>query len=268
MHPIERLRHVARAEGAGPSLLGREAAAALAGFAGDPAALVTACRRLVDRHPSVGPIWWTAARVLGAGDPAAEAHACADQLGADPTSGVLAADLPGDATVLVIGWPELAAGALMRRADVEVLVADGGGRDGNYLARRLLGADVDAVEVPDAGVGAAAANASLVVVEAVAAGGEALAASAGSLAAAAVASHAGVPVWAVVGEGRVLPRRLWDALLGRLEAAADPWDNDVDVVPLDLVTDVAGPAGRSDPSSLARRPDCPVAPELLRPPGL
>ena len=268
MHPIERLRHVARAEGAGPSLLGREAAAALAGFAGDPAALVTACRRLVDRHPLIGPIWWTAARVLGAGDPAAEAYACADQLAADPTSGVLAADLPGDATVLIIGWPELAGDALMRRGDIEVLVADGGGRDGNYLARRLQRADVDAVEVPDAGVGAAAATASLVLVEAGAAGPDGLVASAGSRAAAAVAAHAGVPVWAVVGEGRVLPRRLWDALVGRWDAAADPWEGEADIVPVDLITAVAGPSGRSDPSSLARRPDCPVAPELLRPPGL
>ena len=47
MHPIERLRYVARAAGEGPGLLAGEAAGALAAFADDPQGLVTACRRLV-----------------------------------------------------------------------------------------------------------------------------------------------------------------------------------------------------------------------------
>ena len=57
MHPIERLRYVARAAGEGSTLLACEAAGALAAFASDPAGLVTACRRLVDRQPTAGPIW-------------------------------------------------------------------------------------------------------------------------------------------------------------------------------------------------------------------
>ena len=69
MHPIERLRMVARAAGEGPALLAQEAAGALAAFAGDPAGLVTACRRLVDRQPTSGPIWWLSARVLASDDP-------------------------------------------------------------------------------------------------------------------------------------------------------------------------------------------------------
>ena len=70
---MERLRSVARATGTGPGLLVPEAAAALARLDGDPAALVTACRRLVDRHPDVGPVWWLASRVLCAADPVDEA---------------------------------------------------------------------------------------------------------------------------------------------------------------------------------------------------
>lgn len=264
MHPIERLRHVARDDGTGPTLLGQDAAAALAGFSNDPAALVTACRRLVDRHPAVGTIWWTAARVLAAGDPAAEAHACAQQLAADPTGGILAAALPADATLLVIGWPETVAGALLRRADVEVLVADGGGADGNYLARRLRGSGIDATEVPDAGVGSAAAAATLVLLEATAAGPDGFVAAAGSRAAASVAAEAGVAVWTVAGEGRVLPKRLWEALLQRLDVDADPWDAGIDVVPLGLAGEAFGPAGRGPAAALPARADCPVAPELLR----
>src|SRR5437660_12821098 len=99
MHPIERLRYVARADGAGPSLLVREAAGALAGFADDPAALVTACRRLVDRHPTAGPMWWLAARVLAADDPGMEAWSSAQVLDDDVTPSVLADHLPADATV-------------------------------------------------------------------------------------------------------------------------------------------------------------------------
>ena len=76
MHPIERLRLVARAGAEGRSaLLAREAATALAMFSDDPAGLVTACRRLVDRHPTSGPMWWLAARVLVSSDPGGEAWA-------------------------------------------------------------------------------------------------------------------------------------------------------------------------------------------------
>ena len=65
MHPIERLRYVARASGADPSVLVRETASALAAVAADdPIGLVPACRRLVDRHLTSGPMWWMVARVL------------------------------------------------------------------------------------------------------------------------------------------------------------------------------------------------------------
>ncbi len=57
---------VARAGGEDPGLVARQAASALAGIAGEPAAVVTACRRLIDRQPSCGPLWWLAARVLTA----------------------------------------------------------------------------------------------------------------------------------------------------------------------------------------------------------
>ena len=86
MHPIERLRYVARASGAEPHALTQEVAGSLARFAGDPAALVTACRRMVDRHPAIGPIWWLCARVLTAGDPADEAWRALDDLHADRPS--------------------------------------------------------------------------------------------------------------------------------------------------------------------------------------
>ncbi len=79
MHPIERLRYVARSSGAPQAVLVRETAAALGGLGFDPAGLVTACRRVLDRHPTSGPLWWLCSRVLTAVDDAdLEGWRCAD----------------------------------------------------------------------------------------------------------------------------------------------------------------------------------------------
>lgn len=267
MHPIERLRYVARAEGAEPSLLVREAAAALAGVAENPAALVTACRRLVDRHLAAGPMWWLAARMLAAHEPIAEAWQAAVDLEADPTGAVLAAQVPAGATVVVLGWPELAGDALRRRGDVAVLVVDTP-EESAGLARRLRASGVDATEVPPAGLGSAVTEAGLVLVEAWALGPGGLVAERGSRAAAAVARTASPPVavWAVAGVGRVLPGRLWEALAGRLEATGEePWDRAHEVMLTELVDQVVGPGGLGSPANAWHRADCPVPAELLRP---
>ena len=267
MHPIERLRMVARAEGAGPSLLAREAAGALAGFASDPAALVTGCRRLVDRHPEVGPLWWLASRVLAAGDPPSEIHRSAAALDADPTAEVLAAELPGPLSAVVVGWPEHAAAALRRRGDVEALIVDCD-QEGQALARRLSSAGVDAWDVPESGAAAAVVVAGLVLIEALSAGPDGLLAASGSHAVAAVARSRGIPVWAVAGTGRVLPARLWEAQLVRLDALGhEPWERPFEIVPADLVDQVVGPAGTRAGTELGRAADCPVVPELLRATG-
>jgi len=50
VHPIERLRFVARSRGAPAEVLVAESAAALVAFRGDPAGMVAACRRIVDRQ--------------------------------------------------------------------------------------------------------------------------------------------------------------------------------------------------------------------------
>lgn len=264
MHPIERLRYVARADGAGPSLLGRESAGALASFASDPVALVTACRRLVERHPTAGTVWWLAARVLTTG--ADDAWHAAEELEDDPTAAVLAAALPDDIAVLVVGWPEQVGEALRKRGDIEVLVADSLDRSGSAFSRRLRNADVDAYDIPDAGIAGAAADVDLVLLEATALGPTGFVAATGSHAAAAVAHHAGIPVWACAGTGRVLPGRLWEALVSRMDAdGSDPWDRADEVVPLDLAEEVYGPTGPLSAADAPKRADCPVAPELLKP---
>src|SRR5204863_3574731 len=117
--------------------------------------------------------------------------------------------------------------------------------DGSALVRRLEGAGVDAVDVAESGLGAAVTVSDLLVIEALAGGPPGVIATAGSHAAAAVANHAGIPVWLVAGVGRVLPQRLWEALTTRLDEGDDePWDRPDELVPADLVDIVIGPNGQ------------------------
>jgi len=72
-------------------------------------------------------------------------------------------------------------------------------------------------------------------------------------------------VWMVGGVGRVLPGRMWEALLSRLDEASEPWDSDDECVPLDLVDALFGPVGPEPVADGVKRVDCPVTPELFRP---
>jgi len=261
MHPIERLRYVARAGGVDQGELVREAAAALSGLTDDPGGLIMSCRRLLVRHPTAGALWFLCARLLTAGDVRAEAWAATEELEHDGTPGHLARLLPDEATITVVGYPELAALALPRRGDVEVLAVDAQG-DGAQLARRLRGADVEAMDVPDAGVAAAVAKSDLVLLEASCLGPTGFVAPTGSRAAAAVAKQAGIPVWLVAGVGRALPARLWEAATAGL-GGEEPWEEAEELVPLDLVDRAVGPDGGRPGAELAQRADCAPVAELL-----
>jgi hypothetical protein len=261
MHPIERLRYVARAGAVDQGELVREAAAALSGLSDDPGGLIMSCRRLLVRHPTAGALWHLCARLLTAGDLRAEAWNVTEDLEHDATPGHLARLLPDEATITVVGYPELAALALPRRGDVEVLAVDARG-DGTALARRLRGADVEAVDVPDAGVAAAVAASDVVVLEASCHGPTGFVAPTGSRAAAAVARQAGIPVWLVVGAGRALPSRFWDAAIADL-GGDEPWEAAEEQVPLDLVDRAVGPDGGRAATDLASRADCAPVAELL-----
>lgn len=264
MHPIERLRYVARSGGADHGALAEETARALAGFADDPSGLVTACRRIVDRHPTSGPMWWLASKVLATNDARAEAVRCVTTLQDDPTAAALAYELPDDVTVMAIGWPEQVGEALVRRGDIRALVIDALG-EGAGLVRRLEMADSPADEVPPANLGGAVRWANIVALEASAVGPDGFVSVAGALPAAAVAAREDAEVWLVAGEGRLLPARLWEALTDRLDEIGEPWEVDEEVVPLDLVDHVVGPKGKESVEAMLRRTDAPVVPELLRP---
>jgi hypothetical protein len=263
MHPIERLRYVARASGVPQSILVREAAGALLSFSREPHGLVTACRRMISRQPGSGPLLWLASRVLSSGDPGSELRACLDQLDTDQTARELRYALPDGASVAVLGWPEAAGKALPARGDLEVLVIDVLG-EGSGLVQQLWDDDVDAADVTVGGLGAAVAEADLLLLESPAIGPDEFLAVAGTRAAAAVAAHQGIPIWLVGGVGRQLPAPLWGALRDQV-AHDEPWEYDEELVPLDLVTHVVGPDGPLEVAAALQQVDCPVAAELLRP---
>jgi hypothetical protein len=128
VHPIERLRYVSRAGWAGASSLGEEAAYALAGLSEhEPAALVPACRRLLERNPWCGPLWWVAARMLTGGDAFDEAALCVEELEEDPTQELLEDAYLERRVVRHGGVAEVAA------ADVVLLETDAMGADGIAL---------------------------------------------------------------------------------------------------------------------------------------
>lgn len=226
MHPIERLRYVARAGWAGPGALGAEAAYALAELAEhEPAAVLPACRRLLERNPSCGPLWWVAARLCTAGDLVAEAERCAEELDDDPTEELLDAALPDDARVVRHGGI-----AEATSADVVLLDTDAVGPTGMVL-------DPDDCGLLEA------------------------------------ARACEVDIWLVAGAGRVLPPRLWDALLARLDVPRTAgrrvhrFHDDLEprratVAELRGVVKVAGPSGVRSLAEALAQPGCPEPPEL------
>jgi hypothetical protein len=154
VHPIERLRYVARAGWGAPDVLAAEAAWALADLAErEGPAVLPACRRLLDRHPGCGPMWWVAARMVTAGDPVAEGERCADALEGDATDELLDEALPVGARVVRRGGVSDVASA-----DLVVVQVDALGVGGMVVDPAVLGLLEAArvVEVPvwaEAGVG-------------------------------------------------------------------------------------------------------------------
>lgn len=229
MHPIERLRAVARAREVDQALLAREAASVLGAFAGDPPGLVTSCRRLLDRHPTAGVLWWTFARLLEAADVRAEAQAVRRDLDDSPAVTALSLDLPDRAVVAVV--PDVAGGS-------ELGLALTNWRDDLVVAHDPGALHLDRPEPR------------VLLVEAGAAGPDRFLASEGTEDEVAAAREAGVAVWLVVDVGRRLPKALFGALVSRAPAGCEE-------VPISVAERVVEP----------RHVGCPVAPELLRAPG-
>ncbi len=267
VQPFERLRYLARWAGDDDALVA-EAADCLAGFADDPAGLVVACRRLLAHHPGSGPLWWLCSRVLCASD-AADAAWEAVQLLQDDRTGARLADalpFPHDEPIAVVGWSDAIADAVATRADLDVVAVRLPGN--RSITSRIRRADRPVRLVPD--FEANALGVTHLLVEAVAVGHSEAFVPVGAPPVLHALSKSAAQVWLVAGLGRVLPDRLFDAMVERMRARPDPFvdagedDAAVETVTLGLLDAVAGPAGLEAPSLATRHAECPVAPELLR----
>lgn len=270
VHPIEHLRYVARAHGVDPSALVQETAHALGSLHFDPAGLVVACRRIVERHPFTGPLWWLCANVATSAEPFDAVWELAEKIRSDRTAAELAAELPDESTVVTIGDPSVIGYGLARRGDVRVLALDVD-HSATSFVRRLERSDVDYEPVDAGAAGAATRVADIVLIEALAMDESNVVVPSGSSTIAAAAAAWGTPVWLVAGIGRRLPSAYIDAMSARraeLAEDSDDWSIDVEIIPTRLVTDVIGPHGRMPMGPPAARPECPVAAELLKRPAM
>lgn len=255
VHPIERLRYLARADDLDVDILVPEAAASLADLASSQPMLVMAARRLVAAHPCCGPLWWASSLVLcadGAGGARdAAARACA-LLVDDCTGDELAAALPGGAVVVAGASTELAR-ALRARPDLEVRLV------GAPLALRgaleeLSGGSPATAWRAEESPGALS-GADVLVLEATAAGPQGCLVPDGAFLAAR-ARERGVALWAMVGVGRLLPAPLFAAAAARCGTDR--------LVEVEDIARVVGPAGPGRPAAVLGASDCPAPLELSR----
>ena len=174
----------------------------------------------------------------------------------DPTGRNLAAALPllgEDAIVATLGWSAVFDDAFSERGDLPVVAYRTEGAD-PVAGLRRGGPDrpVRVLDLWDPPPGRPA----VLVVETFGFGGT------GALVAAGTAEIIDVleppEVWIVVADGRSLP----DPLFERVAAASGA---DRMLVPTDRFSRAVGPRGAGPPDAVILRPDCPIAPELLRP---
>lgn len=265
MHPIEHLRYVARAQGVDAVSIVEETAYGLGSMMYDGAALVVACRRIVERHPFNGPLWWLCANIATSSDGTDEVWELAQQIRADPTGAALGEALPDGSTVVTIGAPDLIGDGLVRRGDVRVLALDVGHTATSFV-RRLEHHDVEYDPVDAGAAGTVCAAADVALVEALAIDSDRAIVPLGSSTIAAAASAAGTPVWVVAGVGRRLPKPMIDSMANRIESLAaerDPWDLDVEALSTSLFTDVVGPYGKIPMGPPAIVPECPMAYDII-----
>jgi hypothetical protein len=229
VHPLEQLRYIARQWDNGDDFPAQEIAAVLAELADEnPASLLQACRRLIEYYPSTGAAWWLSARTLSAAGAVEGIWEAAEELSSDPTAELCAEALPPDARVAFPGPVPAVVRALRRRKDVEVSHRTSRKSDVLLLRARAAG------------------PAGLLFGRS----------TSGPLASAA---QTGVPVWAVLERGALLPEELWQQLLERALNGGVA----VEVATADDLAAVVSEHGREEPETALSKPTCSPVAELL-----
>jgi hypothetical protein len=225
----------------------------------EPPALVTACRRLLESHVTVGPLWWVAATVLVAPDPEQAARRAVGELCADRTAELLAEALSqrlrGDSSIVVVCPADTVREAFgYGPAPLVRIVGSSPELRGEVRSFAGLAEEASGWEYEEARE--AVDGVALVLVEALAAGPRGVLVDARAVQVVQAARAGEIPVWAVAGVGRVLNDQLLGEMLRRAGRGADL------IEPADLDA-VVGPAGVENPGDALGRSGCPMAPELL-----
>ncbi len=212
MHPIERLRYIARDGYVPTDVIVEEVVAAFAHLAEEPAGL-TSLRRVLVRQGWCGPLWWAAARMLTASDGYAECREILRDLAEDRTGEEFDALLGSGhiGRVGVIGWTEQAALSLVNSPDTEVTVFDVAG-EGEPAASQLAAYGANVAEiVPSHRIAGSMGSLDLVLVDAALAGPAEFLAPTGAAAVLAEAAFSEVPRGLIAGIGRRLPGWLYES---------------------------------------------------------
>lgn len=270
MHPIEHLRYLARAGYADAPELVAETASALRGLGLDHANLVLTCRRIVERHPTCGPLWWLCAELLTALEPRDTLRRCVDDVRGDSTPAHLAEHLATQwadgGMVAVNGWSWEIALALVSSFGFEVCVIDGD-NGADHMVRVLDRNEVVTHLVEPQRAAAAVGECDVVVVSGSFVGPDVLWAPVGSAQLASVAYCAGRDVVATTPIGTRLPRVFVEAIVQMVDddTRGEAWYRDVEAIPFALVTTVVGSSGVESTARIASTglvPEAPVATEL------
>lgn len=270
MHPIEHLRYLARAGYADAPELVSETASALRHLGANPANLLLTCRRIVEKHPTCGPLWWLCAELLTALEPRDTLRRCVDAVREDSTparlSGHLATRFPDGGTVVVNGWSWEIAVALVQSFGFEVCVVDGD-NGADHMVRVLERNEVITHLVDPQRAAAAVGESCAVVVSTAFAAPDGLWSPIGSAQLASTAYCAGIDVIATTPVGTRLPKVFTDAMVRLVDddTRGEPWHRDIEMIPLGLVTTVVGGKGVEDAAALQATgllPEAPAATEL------
>jgi hypothetical protein len=254
VHPIEHLRYLARSGHVDAPDLVIETAMALRGLGSDPATVLLTCRRLVERHPTVGPLWWLCSEMVAALEPREAMRRCVEQIREDSTAVHLAEFLTerlgAHSLVCVNGWSWDVAVAFGQMEPREICVVDGD-NGADHMVRILERAEHEVHLVEASGGAAAALEADLVILSAMAASPEVAWCAAGSHALAAVAYCAEIPVVLSMPRGVCLPDATLQGMRDDLDSRTRgrTWHRGIDEIPVGLFTWFAGPNGVESSSS-------------------
>jgi|GEM_PF-1758110 len=270
MHPIERVRSLARASWLDPVSVTAEAIDAISDayrWMGDEVA-VSIGRRLLAWHPFAAPLWYSVSEMLQAPFPEERAQELTNDLLRNTLLEKLTAALPNDGTIGVIGE-----GFWIRRLVKAEKNAERHARS-SPRTEKTTRTFLPVYEKSSTAPKYSEEDPFCILVEAMAIGPDSVFVCAPTT----IFEQNKLPIWLVAGHATVIDTHLWEKLAvlhasGKLRPSPQAkqslwWDKDekiapeIEILPLSRVATVCGPNGLEPPEKTRERAFSPL-PELL-----